>query len=132
MRLNGKTRAYVSEYREPADGIPTGAEQIADHRRFGIGDVYYTVGTDIYIADYTGSDVDEWAIRYYSLVDCDDEMFENSETFTNRGIIAMLTAPQPKRPQPKMTLCDCGHYTDSPMSASLGSSCPDCYDRMSD
>lgn len=29
-------------------------------------------------------------------------------------------------------LCDCGHYSTQPMNASLGTSCPDCYDRMSD
>jgi hypothetical protein len=34
----------------------------------------------------------------------------------------------------KMTHCDCGHECESylVMSASTGSSCPDCYDRMSD
>ena len=30
-----------------------------------------------------------------------------------------------------ITTCDCGHETAHPMSASLGTSCPDCYDRMS-
>ncbi len=32
-----------------------------------------------------------------------------------------------------MKLCDCGHRvpSDQVMSASLGTSCPDCYDRMS-
>lgn len=29
-----------------------------------------------------------------------------------------------------LTLCDCGHYTQRPMSTSSGSACPDCYDRM--
>lgn len=29
-------------------------------------------------------------------------------------------------------LCDCGHYSAWPMSTSSGSSCPDCYDRMSE
>lgn len=28
-------------------------------------------------------------------------------------------------------LCDCGHYSAHPMTTSSGSSCPDCYDRMS-
>ena len=126
MKLNSKTRAYIREYRESADSIPAEATQIADHRRFSVGEVYYTIGTDIYIKDYTGSDVDEWAVLYYSFIDAVDAEPSNEE------IIAMLTAPQPKRAQPTMTLCDCGHYTSSPMSASMGSSCPDCYDRMSD
>ena len=29
-------------------------------------------------------------------------------------------------------LADCGHFTIEVMSASRGTSCPDCYDRMSD
>ena len=33
---------------------------------------------------------------------------------------------------PTGKLCDCGHYSQSPMTASLGSACPDCYDEMSD
>ena len=38
------------------------------------------------------------------------------------------------RPAIKMVKCSCGHTvpSHSVMSASLGSSCPDCYDRMSD
>jgi len=32
----------------------------------------------------------------------------------------------------KLIKCDCGHHTAHPMRASLGTSCPDCYDRMSD
>jgi len=40
-----------------------------------------------------------------------------------------------RKPQPaKMVACDCGHEVPSSqvMSASLGTSCPDCYDSMSD
>ena len=33
--------------------------------------------------------------------------------------------------QVKAELADCGHYTIEKMSTSWGSSCPDCYDRMS-
>lgn len=39
---------------------------------------------------------------------------------------------QPVVKEQKMVLCDCGHYTTSPMSASFGTACPDCYDKMSD
>lgn len=42
--------------------------------------------------------------------------------------------PQPQRPKPQPVaekLCDCGHYTAHPMTTSSGTSCPDCYDRMS-
>lgn len=34
--------------------------------------------------------------------------------------------------QVRMELADCGHHTTEKMNASHGSSCPDCYDRMSD
>ena len=34
--------------------------------------------------------------------------------------------------QNQEVLCDCGHYALFPMNASLGTSCPDCYDKMSD
>ena len=30
------------------------------------------------------------------------------------------------------TLCACGHYSAHPMNTSSGTSCPDCYDRMSE
>ena len=37
-------------------------------------------------------------------------------------------------PTPVMVRCDCGHSVPQGqrMSASMGTSCPDCYDRMSD
>lgn len=40
------------------------------------------------------------------------------------------TAPPPER----LVQCDCGHSVPQVlvMSASMGTSCPDCYDRMSD
>ena len=126
MRLNSETRKYIREYQERIEAIPDGATKIADHRSYGVGEVYYTIGTDLYIADHTGSDVPEWAVQRYSLTDCEDAYI------TNEDIIAMLAAPQPERKPPALTFCDCGHYTEWPMTASLGTSCPDCYDRMSD
>jgi hypothetical protein len=44
-----------------------------------------------------------------------------------------IGTPRQKQP-PKMAMCDCGHEVEvgQRMSASLGTSCPDCYDRMSD
>jgi len=46
------------------------------------------------------------------------------------GIIRMKRTPKPI----DMVLCDCGHEVARVhvMRASLGTSCPDCYDRMSD
>ena len=126
MRLNRETKQYITEYQERIDRIPENATELVDHRSFGVGPVYYTIGQDIYIANYTGSDVPEWAVQYYSFVDALDADPSNAE------IIGMLTAPTPKRARSQSVLCDCGHYTTSPMSASMGTSCPDCYDRMSD
>lgn len=47
------------------------------------------------------------------------------------GYIRRKRAP---RPEPQLVRCDCGHSVERAlvMSASLGTSCPDCYDRMSD
>lgn len=43
------------------------------------------------------------------------------------------SVPPRRQPQPlPETLCDCGHYSAHPMNASRGTSCPNCYDRMSD
>lgn len=41
--------------------------------------------------------------------------------------------PRAARPAPVMVACSCGHAVESVsvMNASLGTSCPDCYDRMS-
>jgi hypothetical protein len=38
------------------------------------------------------------------------------------------------RPEPELVLCDCGHRVPAMqcMSASLGTACPDCYDRLSE
>ena len=39
-----------------------------------------------------------------------------------------------KLADPVKIKCDCGHFTtkNTVMAASIGTSCPDCYDRMSD
>jgi hypothetical protein len=42
--------------------------------------------------------------------------------------------PRKPSPAPEMVECDCGHTVPvaQRMNASMGTSCPDCYDRMSD
>ena len=44
--------------------------------------------------------------------------------------------PAPRKPAPPvpMVKCDCGHYVPqgTRMSASLGTTCPECYDKFSD
>jgi len=57
------------------------------------------------------------------------------ETFTVSQLQAYCTELKTQRAQrdTKMVLCSCGHTVaaNQVMSASLGTSCPDCYDRMS-
>ena len=45
-----------------------------------------------------------------------------------------MTLDKRNLPPTRLVTCDCGHAVPSAqvMSASSGSSCPDCYDRMSD
>lgn len=58
------------------------------------------------------------------------EMRHGDEWYEN---IRAKPAPRPE-PKPDLVRCDCGHECERllVMSASLGSACPDCYDRMSD
>jgi len=47
--------------------------------------------------------------------------------------IIKIDIPTPETPSVEMIKCDCGHTVPkcSVMSVSTGTSCPDCYDRMS-
>lgn len=47
---------------------------------------------------------------------------------------AIIRRPEPSRPTTEYVRCACGHEVARSlvMAASLGTSCPDCYDRMSD
>lgn len=51
-------------------------------------------------------------------------------------VVALMREAQARRAakRPETVRCDCGHTVarNMVMSASLGTSCPDCYDRMSD
>lgn len=125
MKLNREMKDYVNEYKERVSEINQHLEIVADFRRYGVGEVYYTDGLDIYIKNYTGSDVPEWTVQFYVLTDCEESFITNEE------IIGMLRAPEPEREMPKEKLCDCGHYSAHPMMASNGTACPDCYDDMS-
>lgn len=91
------------------------------------------------------SEVDGYGTRYYefNLSGFSPEQYPQillggkQNTLNRRrleGIKAERKATQPVTPAPRpiaLTLCDCGHETAHPMTASLGSACPDCYDRMS-
>lgn len=67
----------------------------------------------------------------------DDAISWTDRTATVRrpGIDAKIrTLIGTPEPQPEMVRCDCGHECERGlvMMASLGTSCPDCYDRLSD
>lgn len=49
-----------------------------------------------------------------------------------RSRLAAMRRPRQAPERPAETVCDCGHSSAHPMYASQGTSCPDCYDRMSD
>jgi len=79
--------------------------------------------------------VDAYAIKFY---DCD---FGEGEAFMAlqkeealRVAEAAVAKPVAVAVQVSMVRCSCGHTVSATMvmSASMGSSCPDCYDRMSD
>jgi hypothetical protein len=57
---------------------------------------------------------------------------ETSNYYYTHDMKRIRVRPAP-RPQPIMVKCSCGHTIPktSVMSASMGSSCPNCYDRMS-
>lgn len=48
--------------------------------------------------------------------------------------IGYIRRKRTPKPAPVLVRCDCGHSVERAlvMNASLGTSCPDCYDRMSD
>jgi len=48
--------------------------------------------------------------------------------------LAKIRAVMDRAPKPQLVKCSCGHSVprNQVMSASLGSACPNCYDRMSD
>lgn len=68
-----------------------------------------------------------------------------SKTYTEYTSVMMIAGVQPisedewnkynvtsPAQKPSATIkCACGHYADHPMYASRGTSCPDCYDDMS-
>jgi hypothetical protein len=79
--------------------------------------------------------VDSYAIKFYS---CD---FGEGEAFRALQAEEALRVAEEASLKPvavavqvSMVKCSCGHTVSATMvmSASMGSACPDCYDRMSD
>jgi len=76
---------------------------------------------DPFVGKYDASYDKEAAIREYEI------------QTTLKARLKELSTPKPKLAprQASKTRCDCGHYDEYPMTTSTGTSCPDCYDRMS-
>lgn len=67
-----------------------------------------------------------------SLRNDSDDWYSNCRD--GEAVEALAAARRAAQPPVEMRKCSCGHTVParSVMSASRGSSCPDCYDRMSD
>lgn len=54
--------------------------------------------------------------------------------YYDHGMEQIRAVAAPTKPDPVLVKCSCGHSAPRGlvMSASMGSSCPDCYDRMSE
>lgn len=58
---------------------------------------------------------------------------QTTEDLAQLEAVKMNRLPQPDYPNGRRLSCGCTvYYRHEVMSASLGSSCPDCFDRMSD
>ena len=106
-----------------------------------------TLTRDAYVAAMHAANLDpetdddltgkwDYALTYgqYPSADVERRMWQRLGRDRRDAILAATAAAAPQRAQPTMVRADCGHRV-SPvmrMSASTGSSCPDCYDRMSE
>ncbi len=73
-----------------------------------------------------------YGIQYYDTQNSQEFALMRELNARLKAIKAAAPTPQP-RPQSAMVACDCGHSVPATqrMNASMGTSCPDCYDRMS-
>ena len=75
-----------------------------------------------------------YGIEYYSVQRGDPaDAWDTMDVLRNRLREIESRPSRPAAQAVKMVRCACGHTVDKSlvMSASLGTSCPDCYDRMS-
>jgi hypothetical protein len=86
----------------------------------------YSAEDALYLLDYTGSDVPEWAVVAYRITDHIDHL---------TGVLSADTKRAARTPDyPNGRTLDCGcvvYWANEVMSASNGTSCARCYDRMS-
>jgi len=79
--------------------------------------------------------VDSYAIKYYDYSFAEGSAFKALQAEEALRVAeAAVAKPVPVAVQVSMVRCSCGHTVSATMvmSASMGSACPDCYDRMSD
>jgi len=78
--------------------------------------------------------VNSYAIKYYDYSFAEAPAFKALQAEEALRVSeAAVAKPVPVAVQVSMIKCSCGHTVSSTMvmSASMGTACPDCYDRMS-
>lgn len=125
---------YIREYGKEANKVA--GNLIFSNVRYGVGfEVYVDENNTIWLAQETGSDVPEWMYRYWELVDDCDAGSGNDNANLIEILKAAVVKPAHKYDYPDGRELDCGctvYFSHEVMSASLGTSCQNCYDRMSD
>jgi len=124
---------YIREYAEGAEEAQ--GELVFDNVNYGVGfKVYVDQDNTIWMMEYTGSKVQEWAYKFYRLDDDCDDGFGNDNDSLVEILKAEVAKVAPKYDYPEGRELSCGHvvyYAHEVMSASMGSCCEACYDRMS-
>jgi len=128
---------YILEYAERVYAIPPDAELVyTSVSGYQIGDEVLKTGSTIWVRRYTGSDVSEQAVVMYRLEDIDDDGYGNDNATLVELLRSEVKSEVKKRtadyPEGRVLDCGCTVYSRTDMlTTSHGTSCQDCYDRMS-
>jgi len=136
FRTKGDIVRYIVEYAGRVDVIPTDAETVYTNvSRYQIGDeVLTTTDGTIWVRRYTGSDVSEQAVVMYRLEDTDDDGYGNDNATLVELLRGEVKEPAASVDYPDGRVLDCGcivYHKAHVLTTSRGTSCQDCYDRMS-
>lgn len=101
------------------------SEELTFHELYALGEQLYYVGSLKRIGGYEL--VSDYAISQLG------ETFTVQQLLDYVGMMKQRIAEREERRRQGMVTCDCGHtvHKSEVMWASMGSACPDCYDRMS-
>lgn len=127
---------YIAEYGDRVAAAPAGEtiyDGIQHHAAGNVGDaIRVAANGDIVLVHETGSDVAEWATSYTLLINDGENEYGNGNPQIVSAVRALVAAPRTTK-HSAMVRCSCGHSVPQAqvMSASLGTACPDCYDRLS-